>query len=442
MDRVSGAERIQQLDVLRGFAILFILFMNIPYVGGYASLYVIDPRWLGWTTFDAQAYGATWLMDGTMRGLLQLLFGAGMMIMTRRAMQPGGPVQTADIFLRRNLWLIVFGLFNVFVLMWPGDILLPYGIAAMFLFPFRLLRPRTQFAIGAALLIFVHSGETERYFGRVELVEAADAVKAKQAARQPLTEEDKETLKSFEAVQHRFDLPPTAETCGKLKAEETARRADFSSWYQLNTGYWLDFFVVKYWLFWIVLESFGTMLLGAALYQWGVIQGRSRAGLYVGLLALAGVAVAIRLWALAVFYRFNALPPDPVWVLHPFTREILAIGWIALVSLMVRTSLGAALLRPFEAPGRLPLSIYFSAAIVTGLLFAPFGFGLWGRNGAGGMFLIACAIIAVQVVAANLWLRSFETGPPEWLWKTLAYGRRQPFRRADRAPEGVPAPAE
>ena len=54
VDRISAGERIASLDVLRGIAILFILFMNIPWMAGYAP-FLRDPRVVSWTAFDPSA---------------------------------------------------------------------------------------------------------------------------------------------------------------------------------------------------------------------------------------------------------------------------------------------------------------------------------------------------------------------------------------------------
>src|SRR5687768_2033508 len=168
--RVASSERIVALDVLRGIAILFILVMNIPYMGGYATLEPTDPRVISWTAADQAVFtGVGMFLDGTQRGLLEILFGAGVMIMTRRAMRPDGPVSVADLHYRRNLWLIAFGLFHAFVLMWPGDILFAYGIAALFVFPFRRLGPRTKALIGALFILAVIAPGVGRYVERVEL---------------------------------------------------------------------------------------------------------------------------------------------------------------------------------------------------------------------------------------------------------------------------------
>ena len=91
--------------------------------------------------------------------------------------------------------------------------------------------------------------------------------------------------------------------------------------------------------------------------------------------------------------------------------------------------MGALLLRPLKAAGRMALSIYISQTIVTMfILFPGFGFGLWGRFGWSELTTIAAAIVAAQVVFANIWLRFFTMGPLEWLWRWLTYGRRPQLR--------------
>src|SRR3546814_17263257 len=59
-----------------------------------------------------------------------------------------GPVAVADLYYRRNLWLLAFGVVNAVVLFWPGDILHIYALAALFIFPFRRLGPKLLLTLG------------------------------------------------------------------------------------------------------------------------------------------------------------------------------------------------------------------------------------------------------------------------------------------------------
>jgi len=146
---VRGRARIEVLDILRGIAILGIFYMNIPYMGNNGTLEDYDFRLIGWSMADRNVWTVIKIFwEGTQRGLLEFLFGAGAMVLTAKAMMPDGPVAVADLFYRRNLWLILFGLIDIFLITWIGDILLIYGLAALFIFPFRKLGPRVLIILG------------------------------------------------------------------------------------------------------------------------------------------------------------------------------------------------------------------------------------------------------------------------------------------------------
>src|ERR1039458_7437060 len=77
------------------------------------------------------------LIEGKMRCLFSMVFGASMILLTSRVEERSGAT-AADIYYRRNLWLLLFGLAHAFQLFW-GDILYPYALCALILFPFREL---------------------------------------------------------------------------------------------------------------------------------------------------------------------------------------------------------------------------------------------------------------------------------------------------------------
>ena len=440
--RIGAGERIEMLDVLRGLAILCILFMNIPGMGGFVGSGPEDPRIVSWTAADHFAFGATWMIDGTMRGLLQLLFGAGMMISLRGAMTPDGPVGPLDAFLRRNLWLIAFGLFNALVLQWMGDILLLYGLTALFLPPFRLLRPRTLFAIGAGMIFLsTVGGAVAGYMGRVETAHAYAAAQAKAAMHKTLSDDEKDSIDAGRKTLDARSFPPRGEEKEAIAKQVKARAGGFIANWKESFRQWSEFQFDLSFLGYNIAESLSAMLIGAALYGWGVVQGRRSTGFYVRLIAgCYGLGFAARALSLHELLKFPVtLEPSlyrtVVFTLGHLARLPISIGHVALVALLLRVGWGARLVRPLAANGKLPLTTYFTASAVTMLfLFPGWGLGLWGRYGSAGLALIATAIIGVQIVAANLWLRGYVTGPAEWLWKTLAYARRQPWRRGAYGP--------
>ncbi len=91
------------------------------------------------------------LFEGKMRAAFSMLFGAGVILLTERAERRGAR-NVADIFLRRNMWLVLFGVLH-FYFIWMGDILYWYGLTALlFLYPCRKVRFRNLFIAGVLVL--------------------------------------------------------------------------------------------------------------------------------------------------------------------------------------------------------------------------------------------------------------------------------------------------
>ena len=155
---VNQADRIIILDSLRGFAILGILLMNIPAFsmpesGGDPSIL----NEFGTINFTVWHF-VEWFPSGTQRALFSMLFGAGIILFIKGKEKRLSDMMPADYFFRRQLWLMVFSLFDVFILLWFGDILLDYAILGMVMFAFRNLSPK-RLLIGAAFCFLFGLGQ-------------------------------------------------------------------------------------------------------------------------------------------------------------------------------------------------------------------------------------------------------------------------------------------
>jgi len=131
---LESTSRIDSLDVIRGIALFGILLMNIIEMGlpfSYSDSSVLghDTGWNLWVWKMNEL-----LFEGTMRGLFSMLFGAGVILLTSRLEKSGAGIKCADIYYRRTIWLLVFGIVHVWLLLWYGDILYPYAIFAFFCF--------------------------------------------------------------------------------------------------------------------------------------------------------------------------------------------------------------------------------------------------------------------------------------------------------------------
>lgn len=438
---VRGKARIDVLDILRGLAILGIYFMNVPFEAAPTQLQFLDIRLLGWTPADQNAWVAIQLaLEGTQRCMLEFLFGAGMMVMAARAMEPDGPVAIADLHLRRNFWLLGFGLFDIFVNLWVGDILSIYAIAALFLFPFRRMKPRALVAIGLAFAVLTAVLGASSYLERSALIDRVSTAHQHQAAHQPLTKIDAKALADW---QKKLDVHKvTPEIQKKIDAELKAHRGGVMDYAQFYWNVWLEFFWVGGFAPLTVLEAWCAMLIGIALWKWGIIQGQRSSAFYAGLaIAAYGVGLSIRWIGVTEILSFQPIPKT-IWITAEFGRLAVGLGHVALINLAVRTRFGWALLTPLRAAGRTAFSIYFLQQILSlHFLFAPYGLNLWGNHGWADLALIAAVMWVGMLALANLWMRFFVSGPLEWLWRSLAYLRWQPFLRPSPAIAGAALPA-
>jgi uncharacterized protein len=443
---VRGRARIDVMDVLRGVAILGILFMNIPYMATSVVSWMDDIRRLSWTPADQ----ATWatihiIWDGTQRGLFEMLFGAGMLVLTAKAMRPEDPVAVADLYYRRNLLLIAFGCIDIFVIAWVGDILLAYGLAALFLFPFRKASPKVLLALGLGFAAFVAIGGAVQYYDRIEQIRTVQALEKKQAQGAKLGEKDRKTLSEWQEKRDAHDIskPPTKKAQAMIDEERKAREGGPLGFLMYSWGVWGKVFGAGGGTFFTVLEAVCGMFIGMALWKWGVIQGeRSRRFYAITAVAAYAVGCGLRAWSVSEVFAFT-LEPKVGWMTEEIGRLAVTLGHVALFNLLMKTAAGAWALSPFKAVGRMAFSIYVFTSLVTlWFIFAPWGLGLWGRFGWAQLALAAAAIDVVMLVFANVWLRFYLSGPLEWVWRTLAYGKRQPFVRHRAEPvAATPAPA-
>ena len=420
----SVRDRIDVLDILRGLAILLIFPLNIPSMGNTAYGALTDVRLLGWTHADRICWSfLTIFFEGTQRGLLQFLFGAGALILLERTMPPDGPVKAADVFFRRNFWLGIFGLFDIYGLLWFGDILFSYALAALFLFPFRRLAARTLLLLGLVYVAGVTVQGGIKFHHEIVVQRQVAAVQEKQSRGETLDSPDRKALAAREE-----QLAPFSP---QMFADE---RAAHSSSFLPYASWSIHFFsetISTDVLPWLprTIGNFFFLLLGMAFFKSGITQGKRSTRFYLGL-CLGCYTLGLMLRGISVWQELTAhgSPNIEAFSYEP-ARLAVTIGHIALINLAVRTALGGRLLAPFKAAGRTAFSLYLMQNFLGMLvLFPAFGFGLWGRYGWFCLTMIACVVMAAQLFLANVWLRYFAIGPMEWAWRSLTYGRLQPFR--------------
>jgi uncharacterized protein len=108
---------------------------------------------------------------------------------------------------------------------------------------------------------------------------------------------------------------------------------------------------------------------------------------------------------------------------------ILSLAYAGGVAIVCAKRGGSAIVRAFAAVGRTALTNYVGQSVLAGALLYGHGLGLYGELSAVQCLGIALVIFAIQAVLSVVWLRSFQFGPLEWIWRSLSYGKVQPVLR-------------
>ncbi|MBC7863479.1 MAG: DUF418 domain-containing protein [Bacteroidia bacterium] len=435
-EHTNSSERIIYLDVLRGVALLGILTMNIPVLalGNYADY---SPLTEGIKGPDFQSwFWGTVFFSGKMRALFGLLFGAGIILFTeKKAGENSLPV--ADAYIRRMLWLLLFGLINSYLLLFTSDVLYLYAFCGILLFAFRTMKPRgliimsllilSLYSLGQGL-IFLENQEHRKVWLQTETL-------VKQGKK--ISEEQKAERKIWEDLVAR-NFPFTKERKAEIKTEAEKKFNTMRSGYGTvfeelmpetieieTTGFYKG-----------AWESFATIMLGMALFKLGVFSGRLNKKAYLWLMFLGlGIGLPLSYCATNAFYVRAAFVKIyfEKWYVSAFTfeqlpRVILTLGYVGLFMLICVSGWMKGVQKILAAVGRMAFTNYLMQSFITTFIFFGYGFGMAGKFSRYELWYFIFAIWLFQIIFSVVWLRFFTMGPLEWLWRSLIYWKRMPMR--------------
>lgn len=395
---VDPKKRIELLDVLRGFALLGILFNNILYFSGYT-----------FQPFDELRTSPTFQIDETLYNVLDIvitakfytlfsiLFAVGFHLQLTR--HTGDATDFLKTYRRRLFILLLIGVLHS--LFWFGDILLLYSLIGFILIFFRnmakkkLLRLALFFIflptiIDLALLPFAQAG------GTVQPVLAHTTYP---------------------------DMTPAA-------VMSMFTNGSVSELFYLNIHH-----LIWKWLAFIpsgrLVTLFGIFVLG---YYLGSINFFED-GVKSKTLLLLGLAIGFSATFLAMTMGGNPYQFPPT-LSNTLYKSLLVVGQIGICSFYVvsiarllQTPSGRKVLGYLRPVGRMALTNYISQSLVCVFIFYNFGLNLIGALGLVYAVGIAVSVLSFQVILSNLWLKYFEYGPLEWVWRSLTYRKRIMIRR-------------
>ncbi|APW96952.1 hypothetical protein CHINAEXTREME_03835 [Halobiforma lacisalsi AJ5] len=392
----APSDRIVGLDALRGFALLGILLINV-WVFSMPETTLSNPTIYGdftggnyWAWFVGHVFAQQKFIT-----IFTILFGGGVVLFTRNVERRDGPV--FELYVRRSGWLVAFGLAHAYLL-WYGDILVAYGVCAFVVVLFRDHDPRTLAIAGVALLSVP---------SLIEVIAAVTAEPATVASSwQPAESALRAEVETYRSgwltqMEHRVPAALRRQTTGLL---------GYTGW-----------------------RVSGSMLLGMALFKWGVLTNERSAQFYRRLVAIGGAIGLAAVLAGVRYIQANDWSVEAAlfWRQFNYWGSVpLALAYVGIVMLYCKRRPDGVVTRSLAAVGRTAFSNYILQTVLATSIFYGHGLGLFGRMSRLELYGIVVVIWAVQVPLSVLWLRYFRYGPLEWIWRVLTYESMQPLRAA------------
>jgi uncharacterized protein len=382
---VGESERYMTLDLLRGFALFGVLIVNLLY---FFRIPLFDHilHFHSHSGFVNHAIDlwVTEFVEFKAFDLFALTFGIGIAIQSERARKPS---VTAEFFLlRRFLILLVAGICHM-VLVSNVDILTLYAVCGLLII--ALLRlPTAVLAVGGVAAIYLPS-----------------------------------VIPGWQS------LPPEA-TWQDFVANAT-RIYSTGSFGTIVAFRWLETKeLILPLLMSVAQRTFGLMLIGVAVWRFGVIKESQRYRPLLLTICLGAGIVGLLNTTVRVLSQSTGKHVQHIPFLNMLGSDVLlAFAYAAAIIAWRHEGRASAITAPVAAMGRMALSNYLMQSIVFALLFYGYGFRLFGKLDPQTATVIGIAFYACQLWLSVWWSKQHRFGPFEWLWRSLTYGRRQPMRR-------------
>jgi uncharacterized protein len=408
----AADERILTLDIIRGIAVMGIFSVNVVTFSMPENVYFTPIAYGEATGASLWVWAINFLLiDGKMRGLFTLLFGASTLLVIQRAKAAG--LSPASIHYRRMAWLLVFGLLHYY-LIWFGDILTLYALVGMVAFRFR--NGSIRFLLASGLFFLAVDMATMLYAAHnfASLAAAAQAPGA--------------TAEAVAALRDNFGtfLAPEPKKLAETIAVNSGGYGPLLH-ERITTGLYMPLLQLA--IGWA--ETLGSILIGMAALKSGFLSGGWDSSRYRRI-AIAGIGIGAIGYAALGWRSFHAGFDGPIlfadffaWTL-PF-RLAMMLGYAALIILAARS--GWSLLPRIAAVGRAAFSNYLGTSILAMLFFH--GLGLFGKLDRFETWLAVPAMWLLMLLWSKPWLDRYRYAPFEWAWRSLARWAPQPMRRRE-----------
>ena len=391
-------DRIFQLDVLRGWAILGILAVNAVSFAWPFQVMMSEAPPPG-STGQADLIGL-WVTEvffqDKFRTLFTLLFGVSIFLVGGEKTDEA----RGGVLWRRLLWLGVFGILHGVVL-WYGDILLHYAYCGLLMMLMRSWSARRLLWIGGAVTVLWAVIAAAGSWAMANLpAEVAAQMEAGRPASSPQAIADAVAL----------------------------YRAGWPGGFLENLKTWATFQLM--FSPFLIPVTVPLMMMGLGLFKSGYLSGRAPVWTYLLVILIGGANLcALAVWRWQDIMAGEADPTGGLAAAAGGAAFLITLFYASVLILLIRFGLKS--LVGWLAPvGRMAFTNYLTQSLIMiTLYYGPWGPMWFGQHGPAEMWVAVGAIWAAQIVWSPLWLSAFTMGPLEWVWRCLTYGRWVPLRK-------------
>ncbi len=410
---VKQTEREIFMDVLRGFAILGIFIANLNSFSFYDPTYTGRSPYLLPKADHSMAFLHHMLIEGKFYSIFSLLFGWGIALQFKRAAAAG--VNALPTIRRRLFFMLLLG--AVHLLIWPGDIVFFYALVGFLLIPLRKFSNKMLLITGIILVL----SPILLYWLKMTWIELNyPAEKLRQAGNWT----NDRLLPQFQNVRSREDFE---------------KILDDLTWWDFLKNNLSGFFHRYSYLLFVsrVPKVLGMFLIGYVVGRsdffknlvqykkivYAVIIG----GLLIGLPANYFLAQQMENHMQDYFeLKDNGLRQT---IYYALGVAPLAMAYVGLFMLAFKTNAGNKVMPLLAPAGKMAFSNYIIQSLIGNFVFFSSGLGYMWKVGPVYYTLFGIAIFILQVILSTIWLKYFNYGPIEWLWRSATYKKWQPMKR-------------
>jgi len=425
----SQGERITILDSLRGIAILGILLMNIPGFG-FPEVRASDPSVLNETGINLKTwYIVEWALSGTQRAIFSMLFGAGIILFITKLEKRMDGIMPAIYFFRRQMWLLAFGLFDAFVLLWFWDILYAYAIFGMLLFVFYRKSPKTLLILAFVCLVLMTVRENVDLYRGKKIISNGELVAKIDTTQTKLTVQQQD---DFGAMNGMKEESAKEAKIKKAEKEMSAIGGNYASLYKAQSD--KSVHVELYYTYFLAWDVLLFMFLGMAFFKTGILTGSASTKLY-WLMFIGGLGLGLLLSYLnqkaVIDNHFSQYEytKNVSFNFYQVQRMLRSLGLFGLIMLMYKSGVFKWFFALFRPVGQMAFTNYLMQSLIGALFFYGIGLNYFGKLERYELYIYTGIVWVIEIIWSHIWLRYFRFGPLEWLWRSLTYWKKQPIKK-------------